>query len=370
MINTSRLLAVARKEVIQLRRDTRSLGLAFVLPLLLLVLFGYAITTDVTDIRAAIVDRDHTPESRGLADAFAQSGYFVVVPAPAGERDVEAMVDRGAVRVALVIPERFAADLRAGRAAPVELLLDGSDAKTATVARGYADAIARSHSARVVGRAGREPLRAESRVWYNETLDSSSMIVPGLIGVIMSIIAAMLTSLTIAREWERGTMEQLAATPVSRAEVILGKLAPYLAIGLIDVAVAMLVGVYGFHVPFRGSLPLFALTSTIFLAGVLGLGTLLSSKMRSQLLATQAAIFATYMPALLFSGFMFTLDNMPPFLQLVSRLIPARYFVSITRGIFLKGSGADVLWPSILGLALYATATIALSVKSFRKELT
>jgi len=370
-LSLARLGAVARKEVIQLRRDTRSLGLAFVLPLLLLVLFGYGITTDVENIQSAVVDRDHTPESRALAEAFARSGYFTVKHTPASERELERLVDLGAVRVALVIPERFAADLAAGRAAPVELLLDGSDAKTATVARGYADAIARSHSARLVvaGRRGTEPLRAESRVWYNETLDSGAMIVPGLIGVIMSIIAAMLTSLTIAREWERGTMEQLAATPVSPAEVILGKLAPYLAIGLVDVAVALVVGVYVFDVPFRGSLALFAVASSIFLAGVLGLGTLLSTRMRSQLLATQAALFATYMPALLFSGFMFTLDNMPEFLQLVARVIPARYFVTLTRGIFLKGSGAEVLWPSIVGLALYATATIALSVKSFRKEL-
>jgi ABC-2 type transport system permease protein len=365
----TRLVAVARKEVLQLRRDARSLGLAFVLPLLLLLLFGYGITTDVEHIRTAIVDRDHTPESRALADAFALSGYFTVVHAPAGERALEALVARGEVRVGLVIPERHAADLAAGRPAPVELLLDGSDAKTATVARGYADAIARSHSARIAGHAAPPSVRAESRVWYNETLDSGSQIVPGLIGVIMSIIAAMLTSLTVAREWERGTMEQLAATPVGRAEVILGKLAPYLAIGLVDVVVALLAGVYLFGVPFRGSLALFAVASSVFLVGVLGLGILLSCNMRSQLLASQAAIFATYMPALLFSGFMFTLDNMPAFLQLVSRAIPSRYFVAITRGIFLKGAGADVLWPALLGLALYAAAMIALSVRSFRKEI-
>jgi ABC-2 type transport system permease protein len=365
----ARLLAVSRKEVIQLRRDARSLGLAFVLPLLLLVLFGYAITTDVEHITTAVVDRDHTPESRALADAFARSGYFTVLHTPATDREMEALVARGAVRVGLVIPERFAADLTAGRGAPVELLLDGSDAKTATVARGYADAIARAHSARVAGRAAVPAVRAEARVWYNETLDSRSQIVPGLIGVIMSIIAAMLTSLTVAREWERGTMEQLAATPVSSAELILGKLAPYLVIGLVDVTVALVAGVYVFEVPFRGSLLLFALASAVFLLGVLGLGILLSCKMRSQLLATQAALFATYMPALLFSGFMFTLDNMPTFLQLVSRVIPSRYFVEITRGVFLKGTGVDVLWPALAGLTLYAVAVVALSVRTLRKEI-
>jgi ABC-2 type transport system permease protein len=207
-------------------------------------------------------------------------------------------------------------------------------------------------------------------VWYNETLDSAAMIVPGLIAVIMSIISAMLTSLTVSREWERGTMEQLAATPVSRAEVILGKLVPYLVIGLIDVAIAVIVGVFVFDVPFRGSLLTFTLGTTMFLIGVLGLGTLLSTGLKSQLLASQAAIFATYLPALLFSGFMYTISNMPVALQWISRIVPARYYVSFTRGVFLKGNGLDVLWPAILGLTFYATWTVVLSIRNFKKELT
>ena len=367
----ARLWAVARKETIQLRRDARSLGLAFLLPLIMLILFGYAITTNVEHIQAAVVDRDHSPESRALVDAFQRSGYFNVAYTPESDQEVGALIDRGSVRLALVIPERFAADLAAGRAAPVELLLDGSDAKTATVARGYADAIASSYSAKVtVGARHRPPpVRAEGRVWNNETLDSQSTVVPGLIAVIMSIIAAMLTSLTIAREWERGTMEQLAATPVGRVEVILGKLLPYLGIGCVDVAVALVVGVFVFDVPFRGSLLLFALTTIVFLLGVLALGIMLSSKLKSQLLASQAAIFATYMPALILSGFMYTLGNMPVFLQILSRVIPARYFVAASRGLFLKGIGLDVLWPSLAGLAIYATVMLALSVRAFKKEL-
>ena len=366
-----RLWAITRKETLQLRRDARSLGLAFLLPLIMLILFGYAITTDVQHITAAVLDRDHSPESRALVDAFERSGYFNVEYAPRTDREVSALIDRGSVRLALVIPERFAADLAARRTAPVELLLDGSDAKTATVARGYADAIAASYSAKVTvgARQTTPPVRAEGRVWYNETLDSAATVVPGLIAVIMSIIAAMLTSLTIAREWERGTMEQLAATPVGRAEVILGKLLPYLAIGLIDVAVALLVGVYVFGVPFRGSLLLFAVTTTLFLLGVLALGIMLSSALKSQLLASQAAIFATYMPALIFSGFMYTLSNMPVALQLVSRVVPARYYVAASRGLFLKGIGIDVLWPSLAGLAIYATVMLGLSVRAFKKEL-
>jgi ABC-2 type transport system permease protein len=368
-LSLARLWAVSRKEMIQLRRDTRSLGLAFLLPFILLILFSYAITTDVEAIRTAVLDRDHTTESRALADAFARSGYFDVRYDLSSEREIDALVDEGKIRVALVIPERFAADIAARRPAPVELILDGSDAKTATVARGYADGIARDYSARVQPTRRNPPVRAEGRVWYNETLDSCTMVVPGLIAVIMSFIAAMLTSLTIAREWERGTMEQLAATPVGRADVILGKLLPYLAIGLVDVAVALVVGITVFDVPFRGSLLLFAIASTVFIVGVLGLGILISTTQKSQLLATQAAIFATYLPALLFSGFMFTLGNMPAFLQLVSRVIPARYFVAISRGIFLKASGIDVLWPSLLGLTLYAAFTVSMAIRKFRKEL-
>jgi len=372
IFSIARLWAIARKEAIQLRRDARSLGLAFVLPVIMLILFGYAITTDVEHITTAIVDRDHTPESRALTSAFSESNYFMVKYAPQTDVGVEELIDLAKVRVVIVIPERFSVDLKSGRAAPLELLLDGSDAKTANVARGYADAIARTYSqnATIIPRPGPAPVVAEGRVWYNETLDSASMIVPGLIAVIMSIISAMLTSLTVSREWERGTMEQLAATPVSRTEVILGKLVPYLVIGLIDVAIAVILGVFVFEVPFRGNLLTFALGTTVFLVGVLGLGTLLSTGLKSQLLASQAAIFATYLPALLFSGFMYTISNMPVALQWISRVIPARYYVSFTRGVFLKGNGLDVLWPAIFGLAIYACITIAMSVKNFKKELT
>src|SRR5687767_2896087 len=325
MVSGMRLLAVARKEWLQLRRDPRSMALAFLLPVLLLLFFGYAISWDVRDIRLVVLDQDATAPSRALVESFEASGYFSVRARVASTSAIDDHLQHGGITAALVIPPGFARDLAAGREAPVQLLLDGSDANTATIALNYASAIAARYSRAVVlrGRRVAVPATAEVRIWYNPRLESRHMIVPGLIAVIMSIIAAMLTALTIAREWERGTMEQLAATPVHRLEVVFGKLLPYLAIGVFDVALALVVGVYVFDVPFRGSLALFAVASSIFLAGVLGLGTLLSTKMRSQLLATQAALFATYMPALLFSGFMFTLDNMPEFLQLVSRVIPA-----------------------------------------------
>jgi ABC-2 type transport system permease protein len=369
--SAGRLFAMARKETIQLVRDARSLALAFALPVIMLLLFGAAITTDIKHIKLAVLDRDNSIESRQLVAAFARSDYFVIEKSLATANDAEELIDRGVVRVAIVIPERFAADLHARRPSPVEVLLDGSDAKTATIAIGYANAIAQSFSRSIlVGRRMIEPaVRAETRVWFNQALDGRAMVVPGLIAVIMSIISAMLTSLTIAREWERGTMEQLAATPVSRIEVIFGKLLPYLGIGVIDVAIAMLMSVYVFEVPFRGSLVLFGGASLIFLLGVLGLGILISARQRSQLLASQVAIFATYMPALLLSGFFFALSSMPALLQWVSRIIPAQYFVSITRGIFLRGVGLDVIWAPLLGLSIYALLILVLGVKSFKKEL-
>jgi ABC-2 type transport system permease protein len=369
--SAGRMLAMASKEWIQIRRDGRSLGLAFALPAILLYLFGVAITTDVTNIRMAVLDRDGSARSRALVDAFAQSGYFTLRASLQRAEEAEPLIDRGTVRMVLVIPERFAVDLDAGRPAPVEVVLDGSDAKTATVARGYADAIARTFSNKVlIAERGVHPaIQAESRVWFNETLDGRAMVVPGLIAVIMSIISAMLTSLTVAREWERGTMEQLASTPVGRAEVVFGKLLPYLGIALVDVAIAVVCCIYFFEVPFRGSLAVFGLASFVFLSGVLGLGILLSSALKSQLLAIQASIFATYMPALLLSGFFYALSSMPTFLQLVSRLVPARYFVSITRGVFLRGIGLETIWPAVLGLALFAVAMVALSIRTFRKEL-
>jgi len=251
-----------------------------------------------------------------------------------------------------------------------QALVDGGDANTAAIALNYAAGIVTAYSSRaVVRRAGPGPVAAETRVWYNETLESSNMIVPGLVAVIMMIIAAMLTALTIAREWERGTMEQLVATPVHRVEVIVGKLLPYLAIGLIDVGVTAIIGRAVFGVPFRGD-PLFLLgMSVLFLLGALGLGIFISAAIKSQLLATQAAMLVSYLPALLLSGLMFDIAGMPPALQGVTLVVPARYFVTVLRGVFLKGVGPEVLWPQGLAMILFATLGLGLAIRAFRKEI-
>ncbi|MBI4408872.1 MAG: ABC transporter permease [Gemmatimonadetes bacterium] len=366
-----RLLAIARKEAIQLRRDPRSLALAFVLPAFMLLFFGYAITWDVKDIRLALLDQDGSGRSRELVQAFEASGYFRVVETPERAAAADELLRRGRVLGVLQIPPGFARELGAGRAAPVQLLLDGGDANTATIALGYAEAIVArfSQDARLQGRQLAIPARAETRVWYNPTLESRNMIVPGLIAVIMSIIAAMLTALTIAREWERGTMEQLAATPVHRLEVVLGKLLPYIAIGMFDVVVAVLAGLVVFGVPFRGNALLLAALTLLFLVGALGLGIFISALLRSQVLAMQTAMVATYLPALLLSGFLFDIGGMPPVLRALTYVIPARYFVTVTRGVFLKGVGAEALWLQAMSMALFAALGLGLAVRAFRKEI-
>jgi ABC-2 type transport system permease protein len=362
---------MARKEWIQLRRDPRSMALAFLVPLFMLLFFGYAITWDVDDIPLVVVDRDGTAGSRELVEAFVSSGYFRVVKHVESHRRAEEDLLRARVTGVLSIPPGFDRELRSARQPTVQLLLDGSDANTATIAQNFADAIVTRHGldAALGGRQMTPPVRLEPRTWYNPNLESRHMIVPGLVAVIMSVIAAMLTALTIAREWERGTMEQLAATPVSRLEVILGKLLPYLLIGLFDVTATVVTGMLIFGTPMNGSVFLLGLMTLLFLVGALGLGIFISAAVKSQVLATQIAMVATYLPAVLLSGFLFDIASMPRVLQGVTFLVPARYFVTVTRGIFLKGVGISVLWPQAVLMVLYAFIGLGLATRSFRKEL-
>ncbi len=367
----TRLRAMARKEWLQLRRDPRSMTLAFALPVLMLLFFGYAINWDVENLDLVVLDQDRTARSRGLVEAFQASGYFTVVDRLISYEQVEEAVGRGDAGSVLVIPPGFAADLAAGRGAPVQLLLDGADANSATIAFNYADAIVDRWSRDVVlqGRTAQVPVVAESRTWYNPTLESRNMIVPGLIAVIMMTIAAMLTALTIAREWERGTMEQLASTPATKLEILLGKLVPYVGIGLVDVGLIVVAGVLVFGVPFRGPVVVFFAQTFLFLVGALGLGMLISTAARSQFLATQIALIATLLPAMLLSGFLFEIEAMPPVLQAVTYLVPARYYVVVARGIMLKGVGPSVLWVQSVFMIVFAVLGLALAARVFRKEV-
>lgn len=368
---TGRILAIARKELIQLRRDTRSLILAFLLPPGLILFFGYAIQFDVEDIRLAIWDGDRTQTTRRLADAFRESGKFRIVQRPAGYGDALRQVADGDALAVLAIRPGFTVDLAAGRPARLQLVLDGSDANTATIALDYARGVVSSFSTRATleGRTVAPPVRSASRVWYNEDLESRNMVVPGLIAVIISIIAALLTALTIAREWERGTMEQLVSTPVRKGEIVVGKLLPYLGIGLVDVALTVLLGTLLFQVPFRGSVLLLFVLTTPFLVAALAFGMFISAALKSQVLATQFAMIGTYLPALLLSGFIYAIANMPPFLQALTYLFPARFYVAITKAVFLKGVGPEVLWKEGLALLVFSVVSVALTMRVLRKEV-
>lgn len=371
VMEAMRLRAMARKEWIQLKRDRRSMVLAFVLPVFLLLFFGYAISWDIDDLPLGVLDQNNTSDSRALVDALTAGGYFRVAERIGDYDAIDAHLQEGTVRAVLVIPPDYGAELGARRGAPVQLLLDGGDANTATIALNYADAIVATHARDIAfeGRVIEPPLRVDSRVWYNPTLESRNMIVPALIAVIMSIIAAMLTALTIAREWERGTMEQLASTPVHRLEVVVGKLLPYVAIGLVDVTVAVLAGIVVFGVPFRGSVLLLGMMTLLFLIGALGLGIFISAALRSQVLAMQVAMVATYLPALLLSGFLFDIAAMPVALRAITTIVPARYYVTVTRGIFLKGVGLEALWPQALAMIAFATAGLGAAALAFRKQI-
>jgi ABC-2 type transport system permease protein len=337
----------------------------------MVLFFGYAITWDVEDLRLGVWDQDGTQASRELVQVFQASGYFLVSAHPRSYEEVEEDLSLGRVRAVLVIPPGYARDMEARREVPVQFLLDGSDANTATIAQNYAGAIVARHSARILlqGRDILSPAVAETRIWYNETLESRNMIVPGLVAVIMSIIAAMLTSLTIAREWERGTMEQLASTPVKEVEIVLGKLLPYLFIGFFDVIVVLAVGILVFDVPFRGNPLLLAGFSILFLVGALGVGIFISTVAGSQIFAMQAAMVATYLPALLLSGFLFDIGAMPWVLQGITFLVPARYFVVVTRGVLLKGVGVEAMWPQALAMIVFAAVGLTLATRVFKKEI-
>ena len=346
-------------------------------PSLLLFLFGYALTLDVDNVPMAVWDQSGTPESRDLVSRFDGSRYFDVRFGAGGYPEIERAILAREIMAAVVIPWDFAARLAASPPAPVQFLLDGSDANTATIALGYAEGVAQAYSldvaarreAGVGGAALPDPLEVRSRVWFNEELESKNFIVPGLIAVIMMVIAALLTSLTFAREWEQGTMEQLISTPVTGRELIAGKLLPYFALGLIDVVLAVVMGKFLFQVPLRGSIALLFVSSSVFLVGALAMGMLFSIVAGSQLLATQLAMMFTFLPAFLLSGFVFAIGNMPRPIQVATHVVSARYFVSLLRGIYLKGVGLKVLAGELLLLALFGIVVVFAASRKFRKKL-
>jgi ABC-2 type transport system permease protein len=372
-----RVLAIARKEFLHIIRDPLSLGIAIALPMILIILYGYALTLDVDRVPVAVWDQSETPRSRDFISHFQGSRYFSIKEQVRDYKGIEKAIDSRKAIMALVIPVEFSGRIDSGRSAPVQLILDGSDSNTATIALGYAEIVTLSYSQniiisesrRLLGAPLRLPLDYQPRVWFNTDLESKNYIIPGLIAVIMMVISALLTSLTVAREWERGTMEQLISTPVRGSELIIGKLLPYCGVGMLDVFIAVAMGEFMFQVPLRGSVALLFGTAAIFLVGALSMGMLISIVTKKQVLASQMALITTFLPSFLLSGFIFSIGNMPYPIQVFTYIIPARYFITLLKGIYLKGIGLEVLMGEMMLLVLFGLAVVGLANIKFKKRL-
>ena len=376
-MNFRRLRAIARKEVLHIVRDPRSLASALLTPLIMLLIFGYALSLVVDRIPTIVYDLDHTPQSRELVREFRGSRYFQIVEETQSYGPVEKAMDARRALLAVVIPPMYSRHLLAGEEATVQLLLDGSDSNTASIAQGYAQGVVQNYGGRVRTEAqtmvaGKPPqmgVGIETRVWYNPDMLSRNYIVPGLIAVIMMIITGNLSSLTIAREWETGTMEQLLSTPVRPSELALGKLSAYFLVGLIDMAICLVMAVYVFGVPLKGSLVFLVVSSCVFLFGSLASGILISATARTQLIAYQLGTLTTFLPGFLLSGFIYSISSMPRIIQAVSLIVPARYFINIIKAVFLKGTGIELLWPNFLLLCIYGAVMFFFTARKLRGKV-
>jgi ABC-2 type transport system permease protein len=372
-----RLSAVARKEFLHVLRDWRSLTLALAIPVMLVSLFGYALTMDLNHVPTSVWDQSRSPQSRELISLLEGSPYFDIRQTPDDYRQITAALDRRDVMVAVVIPADFSRRLLAGQKTAVQAMVDGSDANNANLAVGYLNALAQIYNRQIaVQRLGgaqkaviSQTVTAEMRAWYNPDLRSVNVIVPGIIALVMAVIAAMLTSVTVAREWEMGTMEQLISTPLRVPELVIGKVIPYFTVGMADVAMAVVMGHFLFHVPLRGNAGLLFAMASVFLIGVLFFGMMLSIVLKSQVLANQLALFATYLPTLMLSGFVFSIHNMPLPIQVITYIVPARYFIDAMRGIFLKGVGLEILGLNAFLLILYTAVMVLLAHRKMRFKL-
>lgn len=377
-MNIRRLFALAYKETLQIWRDPRSLAIALLMPFMQMVLLGYGVSLDIKRVPLCILDHENSQASRDLVLRFVSSGWFASVRLLDSEREVRDAMDRGSCVVAVTVPVTFSQSLASTGEAAVQVVADATDANTANIAIGYAQGVVAGATAAFrkdwAHSHGLPPPEAgtvdyQPRVWFNEGLDSRNFIIPGVVAVILSLVGAQLTSLTISREWERGTMEQLISTPVTALELLIGKLVPYFAIGALDSVFCLLAAVYWFKVPFRGSLLLLAFTTGLFTVVILGIGYLLSVRIRSQVGASQIALILTLLPTTLLSGYTFPIDQMPGAIQALTFLVYARYYVTILRSIFLKGSPLADLGLPVLALSAYALVIVWLAARAFRKSL-
>jgi ABC-2 type transport system permease protein len=366
-----KVLSVGRKEVRQILRDRRTLTILLFVPAFFLLIYGYALNWDIRHIALAVDDRDRSVESRALVSAFVNSGYFDFVADVRSDDDVTRLMNRGQARVILVLPEGLSRDLQRGRNVPIQILLNGDNANTATTVMGYALTIVQSESARyqVKGTTSAgSPINVQSRIWYNPQLRSALFLVPGLIAYIVMITSVVSTSLSIVREKERGTMEQVRMSPLSASAFVVGKTIPYFFISLASAFAILVVAMLLFGVPMRGSWLLLLGSTSLYLVGALGLGLLISSVAATQQVAFQLALLSSFLPTLMLSGFIFPIASMPPFLQGVTNVVPAKYYLIALRGIVLKGVGWSVIWPQLAALAVYSTVVLTMASVRLRRQ--
>jgi len=372
-----RIRHMLTKEFIQVFRDPRMRGVIFLMPIIQLMVFGYAVTTDVKNIPTAVLDFDNSTASRELISRFTGSGYFHVVAWASHEDTARELIDRGKIGAILRMNKGFESDLRAGRPAQLQVIVDGTDSNTAGIVLGYSNTIVGQYSKEVLARRvsvvkgsvnGGPEVSLETRAWFNENLESRNFYVPGVIAIIVMLITLMLTSMAVVREKEIGTMEQIMVTPITSFEFILGKTVPFALIGFADVLLITVIGVFWFEVPIRGNLLLLFAATALYLLTTLAIGLFISTVSQTQQQAMMSTFFF-YFPAVLLSGFMFPISNMPVVVQWLTYLNPLRYFLVVLRGIFLKGIGPSVLWPQMLALAVMGLLTLWLATRRFHKTL-
>jgi ABC-2 type transport system permease protein len=372
-----RTLAISRKELIHIRRDPISLLQIILLPIVLLLLYGYALTFDIKNVTIAVYDQERSQLSEDFINQFRGTDYFRIEKYTNDYNGLKQLITSHRVQVGLMLPFDFSQQYQRGQTATCQALVDGTDSNTANIVLGYIQAVTAAYNQKLLERRvmttglGRNepPVDVQTRFWFNEDLESRNYIVPGLIAVIMTVVGALLTALTVVRELEQGSMEGLMATPLKRTELLLGKLGPYFIIGMFDMAVVVAMGKFLFQVPLRGSPLLLIAMAALFLIATLGQGLLISVTSENQLQAFQMAILTTFLPSFLLSGFVFSIYLMPLPLQIASYIVPARYLVTISKGIYLKGLGLDYLWPSAVMLAAAATFFVVMSIKKFVKKI-
>jgi ABC-2 type transport system permease protein len=370
--------AIMRREFIDVLRDRRSLLLTLLYPICMLIMYGYGIRYDVNNVPLTILDYDHTPESRDLTEQMLSSGYFELIRWAHSGADVDRDLMTDASRAAVVIPRQFAARIRAGEPVSVQAVIDGSDSNTATIAQGYLLAMMTRYSRTVAMRTPQSdqnptpstlPIELKSRIWYNPELKSVNFVVPGMIAVIMMIVGAVMTALSIVKEKERGTIEQILVSPILPLELMIGKIVPYMLIAFINLMIIVTAGYVIFQVPIKGSLVQLTILSLLYLASSLGIGVFVSTIADTMQSAMMAAFFMSLLPSILLSGFIFPIENMPIVVRLLTYLVPGRYFVTAIRGVYLKGIGLSLLWPEALMLLCFSIAIVWLSANRFQEKL-